>query len=87
MRTTIDIDPHLLKKLRAEAHRQGISLKNMLDKVIHRGLSGRAPAKGTPYRCPSFAMGATNAGSLDRALAIASGLEDDETARELSLRK
>ena len=88
MRTTIDIAPHLLKRLRDEAHRRGLSLKEMLDRALQLGLRDRVPARATTYRCPTFALGSTvGADNLDRALAIASALEDEETVRELSRRK
>ena len=87
MRTTLDIDPQLLKQLRSEAQRQGISLKSMLDRVIHRGLAEPKAVKSAAYKCPSFPMGAASSKSLDKALAVTATLEDDETVREPSLRK
>lgn len=86
MRTTVDIDPGLLKRLRAEAHRRGVSFKELLNRVLHRGLDERAGEPASPYRCPTFGMG-TPARPIDRALALADTLEDDEITRELSLRK
>lgn len=86
MRTTVHIENYLLKRLRAEAHRRGVSFKEFLNRVLHRGLQER-PAKGaTPYRCPTFALG-TPLRPLDKALALADALEDEEVARELTLRK
>ena len=38
MRTTIDLDPHLLKRLRDEAHHRNVSLKDLLTSVLQRGL-------------------------------------------------
>ena len=87
MRTTVDIELPLLKRLRAEAQRRGISFKDLLQGLIRRGLQERPAGQG-PYRAPAFAMGAPNRSlRLDKALAIASGLEDDEIARELTVRK
>lgn len=87
MRTTVDIELPLLKRLRAEAERRGIPVKDLLQGLIRRGLQER-PATPHPYRSPSFAMGAPNRSlNLDQALSIASGLEDDEIARELTVRK
>jgi hypothetical protein len=86
MRTTVDIELPLLKRLRAEAQRRGISVKDLLQGLIRRGLQ-RSADQG-PYRAPSFAMGAPNRSmNLDKALGMASSLEDDEIARELSVRK
>ena len=86
MRTTVDIEPGLLKRLRAESHRHGVSFKELLNRVLHRGLEAGSRAGAVPYRCPTFAMGAPTR-SLDKALAVADALEDAEIARELGLRK
>ena len=85
MRTTVDLDPHLLKRLRAEAHRRGVPFKDVLTAALRSGLE-RQPATRGRYRCPTFAMGRTDL-SLDKALAIAAGFEDEEIARKLALRK
>lgn len=88
MRTTVDLDAHLLKRLRAEAQRRGVTFKEMLSGVLRRGLDEPRAASPARYRCPTFAMGVrTPLIDLDKALAIASGLEDDELARKLALRK
>lgn len=86
MRTTVDIESHLLKRIRAEAHRRGVSFKDFLNRALHRGLEERPKGEATPYRCPTFAMG-TSLRPLDKALTLADALEDDEIARELTLRK
>lgn len=86
MRTTVDIESHLLKRIRAEAHRRGVSFKDFLNRALHRGLEERPPDGTKPYRCPAFAMG-TPLRPLDKALALADALEDEEIARELTLRK
>ena len=87
MRTTVDIAPPLLKRLRDEAHRRGISFKEFLDAVLNRGLAARQPVKPAAYRCPTFSMGESVVPGIDHALAIAGALEDDEVARKLALRK
>jgi hypothetical protein len=86
MRTTVDIDPHLLRRLRTEAQRRGIAFKELLNRVLHRGLEERPVGAARPYRCPTFAMGAPQR-PLDKALAVADALGDEEIARELTLRK
>ena len=86
MRTTIDIDAHILKRLRDAAHRQGVSFKALLQRVLLRGLEQRSPAQPTPYQVPSFSMGAALR-PLDKALALADALEIDEVTRELAQRR
>jgi hypothetical protein len=88
MRTTIDIDTHLLKRLRAEARRRGMPFKDLLSGVLRRGLDEPGPGRRSRYRCPAYSMGApTRLYDLDKALAVAAGFEDEEVARELTLRK
>ena len=87
MRTTVDIELPLLRRLRAEAQRRGMSVKDLLQGLIRRGLQ-EPSANQAPYHAPSFGMGTPNMSlRLDKALAIAAGLEDDEVARELTARK
>lgn len=85
MRTTVDIEAYLLKRLRAEAQRRGVPFKELLQGIIRRGLEER-PAGKSRYRAPSFAMGNPTV-SLDKALTVAAALEDGELARKRALRK
>jgi hypothetical protein len=87
VRTTVDIEAPLLKKLRAEAQRRGVSFKDLLQGLIRRGLQD-LPAKRATYRVPVRSLGTPDQHiRLDKALALASALEDDEIVRELRLRK
>lgn len=77
----------LFRDLRDVAHKQGISLKQVVNQALRAGLeSMRKPARRSRYRCPSFAMGYP-AGGLDKALQLSSEIENEETARKLALRK
>lgn len=88
MRTTIDIQKDLLKRIRDQAHKQGLSFKEYLNTLLRRGLEAPMRRPAEPYHCPSIAMGAPAAGfDLDHALRLAGELEDDESARDLRLRK
>jgi hypothetical protein len=88
MRTTVDLDAHLLKRLRAEAQRRGVTFKELLSGVLRRGLEEQPAARPGRYRCPTFAMGAPRMSiDLDKALGMAAGLEDEEIVRELALRR
>lgn len=87
MRTTVDLDPALLKRLRVEARRRGLTVKEFLAILLRRGLDER-PAPRAPYRCPTFSMGDPGSrANLDKALGLAGDLEDEETLRDLALRK
>lgn len=67
----------------AFGHRLGASAD-----VLRRGLDAQTrPARRKPYRAATFALGQPLLPSLDKSLAIASALEDEEIARKLQLRK
>ena len=85
MRTTLDIDEYLLRRLREEAHAKGIPLKDMVNRVSQAGLEGEEPPR-EKYVCPTFAMGTPLRG-LDKALAVADALEEDQRAWKLAERK
>ena len=83
MRTTIDLDDELLRRVREAAARQGLPFKTMLQRVILRGLE--PPPASTPptYRTPTFQFGRVREGiDLDKARWIADALEDDELLRK-----
>lgn len=85
MRTTVDIDPYLLQRLRDAAHEQGLPLKAMLNQALRRGLDPSRP-EAAPYVCPTFSMGRPLR-PLDKALALADALEDEEVTRRLAHRE
>jgi hypothetical protein len=88
MRTTVRIDDELLERLKEQARKENVSLARLVNRTLRAGL--RAPAargaRKPRYRERVYAMGAA-AVNLDKALAVASALEDEEVLRELSLRK
>lgn len=85
MRTTVDIEQDLLTLLRDEAHRQGVPFKELLNRLLRRGLETPAPDL-PPYQCPEFAMGEPLR-PLSKALALADSLDDEERSRKMSLRR
>ncbi len=87
MRTTVDIELGLLKRLRREALRRRVAFKHLLNRLLREGLDARPAAPAERYQCPTFAMG-TPAPSLnlDKALGLAAALEDEQIVRELQLR-
>jgi hypothetical protein len=88
VRTTLTLDDALLKELKKIAHREGVPLKLVVNRAIRAGIRQlEATPTRRAYRVPTFAMGAALVPSLDKSLAIAAALEDEEVARELSLRK
>lgn len=88
MRSTVRIEDDLMVALRARASEEGISLTRVLNRVLRAGMAvpKRARSGARPYRQRTFAMGQPLV-DLDKALALAGRLEEEEAARKLSLRK
>ena len=89
MRTTLTVADGLMAELKETAHRRGLPLRRVVEDALRAGLAGLERKRSSkPYRCPTFSLGpiASHA-DLDRTLALADRLEEDEVARELDLRK
>lgn len=88
MRTTVRIDDELLLRLKEQAAREHISLTKLLNRTVRAGLqSSRKPApRNRPYHEKTHPMGAPLV-ALDKALALAGRLEDEEIVRKMMLRK
>lgn len=81
------LDEDLLDELKARARRDDMSITRVLNRVVRLGLQA-SDAPQPPrrrFREKPAAMGVLRPASLDKALALASVLEDDETGRELSV--
>lgn len=88
MRTTLTLDDSIAQALKERAHRSGQSFKETVNETLRKGLS--APPAGPRRRWVqrTASLGGPAPGvDLTRALALASALEDEETARELERRK
>lgn len=87
MRTTLTIDDDLMREIREIAHREGVSLGEVVNRMLRRGLEQRLPRRsGKRYRSPTFDLGRPRL-PLDKALQVASALEDEEIVRKMELRK
>lgn len=89
MRTTLTIEDKLAKALKALAHRSGKPFKEVVNETLRTGLTSRdALPKPRPYRLKPRHLGSVP-GTLDlnKALALADRLEDEELARKLQLQK
>ncbi|MGM0575327.1 MAG: DUF2191 domain-containing protein [Myxococcota bacterium] len=88
MRTTLTVDDTVMRELRELAHRSGVPLKQVVNQALVRGLDAlREPAEAEPYETPTYSMGEARVPNLDKALALAATLEDEEIARKLTARK
>ncbi len=88
MRTTVRVDDELLEQLKAQARRENVSLTRLLNRTLRAGLraGGERRPRRRPYRERTRAMGTPRV-ALDKALALAAVLEDDEIVRELTTRR
>ncbi len=81
------LDPDVEAMLRATMRERGLSFKEALNTAIRNGLGGAQKRGPRKYRLKTYQMGFRPEASLDKALAMAAALEDEEIARKLSLRK
>ena len=83
MRTTIDLDGELLRRLREAAERDGVPFKTLLHRVILRGLEPPATEPGPTYTTPTYRFGRVREGvDLVKARWVADALEDEELLRK-----
>lgn len=80
MRTTIDIDDALMRKIVDRARKSGQSLKTTLNDVVARGLAGEAVE--APIDLPAWDMGRP-LHPIDRAWEIAESIELDSVRHEM----
>ena len=88
MRTTIRIDDDLLLALKAQARQEKAPLNQLLNRTLRRGLEatrGRR-TQAARHREKVHAMGEPQV-NLDRALALAAALEDEQVLGKLAARK
>ena len=88
MRSTVRIDEDLMIELKARAHAESVSLTRMLNRTLRTGLTqrNRDGSRTRRFKQKTVSMGRPKV-DLDKALALAARLEDEEIARKLALRK
>lgn len=87
MRSTVRIDDDLMIALRARAHAESVSLTRVINRTLRAGLD-RPTSDGSrtrPFVQKTVAMGQPKV-DLDKALALAARLEDEEVVRKQTLR-
>ena len=87
MRTTVDLDPDVDARLRALARERGVPLRVVINDALRAGLHPAAADDAPPYVLPSRRLGLRPGINVDKALALAGELEDEEILRKLELRK
>jgi hypothetical protein len=88
MRTTVQIDNDLMRDLKEQAHREGMSLAKLINRMLRlaMGASRHEQGRSRAYREKTFDMGPPKV-SLDKALALAASLEEEEIHEKLLRRK
>lgn len=81
------LDADVLALLRKVMRERGISFKAALNQAVRDGLLKPASRPARRYRTPTFRMGHRPEIPLDKALALAAALEDEEIVRKMSLGK
>lgn len=80
MRTTVSLEPDVAALLRKRMRERDLSFKQALNEAVRAAL-GRQRASEPPFRQVTFGMGGVRPGvALDKALARAAALEDEEIA-------
>ena len=89
MRTTLTLEDRIARELKEIAHRSGKPFKTVVNETLRAGLAERnKPGKTKRYRLKPMSLGSVHPGlNLDKALALADSLEDEELIRKMELRK
>jgi hypothetical protein len=89
MRTTLTIDDKIARTLKSLAHRSGRSFKDVVNETLRSGLTSmRTLPEAQPYRLSPHSMGTVQGDfNLDKALALAEHIEDEELRRKLAMNK
>jgi hypothetical protein len=83
MRSTITLEPDVRTLVERRMHERHESFKTVVNEALRAGLAGSA-GRETPM--PTFDMGELRV-DLDKALALAGAMEDEELIRRLHARK
>jgi hypothetical protein len=84
MRTTVTLEPDTEQHVRRLMRERGMTFKEAVNHAIRSGIY--SPGSRADFSTPTFDMGPP-AVPLDRALALAGELEDEELARRLATRQ
>ena len=88
MRTTVYIEEDVMRDLRQQAEREGLSLTRLINRLLRQAVNAarRLSKAPRPYRERTFCMGRPKV-DLTKALALAALLEDHEVRNKMARRK
>lgn len=88
MRTTFRIDDDLMRELRTLSHQEKVSLSQLINRLLRRGLGaiGQQAKSRARHRETTYSLGQPLV-NLDKALALAATLEDEEIVEKMARRK
>lgn len=86
MRTTVTLDPDVAKQVQDRMRERGATFKATVNSILRSGLRADAPSTVT-YEIPVFESAIRPGVDLDKALALAAAMEDDEILRKLDTGK
>lgn len=88
MRTTLTLDDGIARALKELAHRSGKPFKQVVNETLRAGLTTSGTRRSKAYKVKPAALGGVVPGiNLDKALALADAIEDQELAAKMQLRK
>lgn len=79
VRTTITLDPDAEALVRRQMRERGVSMKTAVNDALRAALT--SDPRRAPFRTPTADLGLPTV-NLDRALALAAELEDEELVRK-----
>jgi len=81
----VTLDPDVEMLVKNFMRERGLSFKQAINRVIRGALA--LTRQAAPFSTPTFSMGFNPAVPFDKALRLASELEDEELVRKLATRK
>ncbi len=85
MRTTVDINPDLLERVRELADAEGVSFGEALNRAIARGLTQQASAAAPKLDLPTFNVGFHRYFDVDRVKDVINAMDDERIFRSMGL--
>lgn len=82
MRTTVTLDPDTALLVKRRMSERNVSFKRAINDVIRESAARSGSEAATTFETQTASMGASRI-NLDRALQVASELEDDEFVRAM----